>query len=40
MKNKRIMIKEKPRHDQQQQALLGKYEEDDFPKNIKTISIV
>ena len=40
MKNKRISIKENPRHDQQHQALLGKYEENDMPKNIKTISIV
>ena len=40
MKNKRITIKEKPRHDQQHQALLRKYEEDDLPKNIKTISLV
>ena len=40
MKNKRIIIKENPSHDQQHQALLGRYEENDLPKNIKTISIV
>ena len=40
MKNKRIIIKENPSHDQQHQALLGRYEENDMPKNIKTISIV
>ena len=40
MKNKRISIKETSGHDKQNQALLGRYEEEEWPKNIKTISIV
>ena len=40
MKNKRISNKEGHRHDQQNQALLGNHEDDEWPKNIKTISIV
>ena len=40
MKNKRMSNKEGHRHDQQNQALLGNHEDDEWPKNIKTISIV